>query len=77
MTAVISAASIAVGIRHRLGTGFVYPQRAPMQLGSIQCGDGGLRIRRLRHLHEREAAGLGSVAVIDDVDRLDRAEGGK
>ena len=48
-----------------------------MRVGSIQLRNGRLRVLRIGHFDESEAAGLTRVPVRDDIDSFDIAELGK
>ena len=56
---------------------FVHAYRTPVKHRSTQCRNSALRFRRLRHLHEGEAAGFARIPVRDDRNGFDGSVGCK
>ena len=67
----ISAPRIAHCISMKLRARFVHADRTAVKHGSIQCRNSALRVRRLHHLHEGDAAGFARIPVLDDRDGFD------
>ena len=61
----------------KLRASFVHVHRTAVEHGSIQCRNSALRVRRLRHLHEGDAAGFARIPVHDDRDGFHVAVGCK
>jgi hypothetical protein len=67
--AAAAAAARALG----LGTGFVDIQRATVEIGPVQSGDGFLALGVVGHFDESKAPGLTRIAISDDVYTPNRA----
>lgn len=61
----------------KLRSRFVHIHRTSVKHGSIQCRNSALGFRRLRHLHEGDAAGFARIPVLDDGDGFDGTVGCK
>ena len=55
----------------KLWAGFVHVHRTTVKHRSIQRSNGALSLRRLRHFHERDAAGLARIPVLHDLNGFD------
>jgi len=61
----------------KLRASFVHVHRTAVKRHSIQCRNSALGFRRMRHLHEGDAAGFARIPVLDDGDRFDCSVGRK
>ena len=73
----VSAESFPATRTAKFRASFVHVEGAAIQFGSIQLRNGLLRVLRIGHFDESEAAGLTGVPVRDDIDLFDIAELGK
>jgi len=61
----------------KLRASFVHAHRTTVKHRSMQCRNSALGFRRLRHLHEGDAAGFARIPVLDDGDGFDGSLGCK
>ena len=61
----------------KLRASLVHVHRTTVKYRFVECRNSCLRFRRLRHLHEGDAAGFARIPVLDDGDGFDDTVGCK